>query len=135
MIEHKKECRTDIDDLDTVASPAKKARDGQTVSTLSTDYMKAAVDADGKLDRSENQVLDTNSLMLAFEDYVQKAIAGDCGVPINFFVKPITKRQLAKAWVNKYYPDEFIGANSGDDLSKGTAKSSNGAAVPETETA
>ena len=101
-------------DLTTVATSASAAKDGQTLSTLSTDYMKASVDAVGKMDEQQNQVLDTNSMMTAFDDYIQKAIAGECGVPINFFVKPLTKRQLAKAWVNKYYPGQFNGAGAGD---------------------
>jgi hypothetical protein len=106
-------------DLNTVASSASSAKEGQTLSTLSTDYMKAAVDAVGEMDKQANQVVDTNSMMTAFDDFVQKAIEGDCGVPINFLLKPITKRQLAKAWVDKYYPGEYmtgdaVGDNNGD---------------------
>jgi len=101
--------------LTTVASSASSAGEGQTLSTLSTDYMKAAVDAISEVDRRNNQVLDTNSMMVAFDDYVQKAIEGECGVPIKFLLKPITKRQIAKAWVDKYYPNEFkTGDNLGD---------------------
>ena len=103
-------------DLNTVASSASGAKEGQTLSTLSTDYMKAAVDAVGEMDKQANQVIDTNSMMTAFDDFVQKAIEGDCGVPINFLLKPITKRQLAKAWVDKYYPGEYkTGDAVGDD--------------------
>lgn len=98
--------------LTTVASSASSAGEGQTLSTLSTDYMKAAVDAISEVDRRNNQVLDTNSMMVAFDDYIQKAIEGECGVPIKFLLKPITKRQIAKAWVDKYYPNEFKKGNA-----------------------
>ncbi|MGB3519406.1 MAG: hypothetical protein WBA43_23345 [Elainellaceae cyanobacterium] len=100
-------------DLSTVASSASSAKEGQTLSTLSNDYMKAAVDAVGEMDKQANQVIDTNSMMTAFDDYIQKAIEGKSGVPINFFLKPISKRQIAKAWVDKYYPGEY---NTRDSL-------------------
>lgn len=120
-------------DLNTVASSASTAKEGQTLSTLSTDYMKAAVDAVGEMDKQANQVVDTNSMMTAFDDFVQKAIEGDCGVPIDFLLKPITKRQLAKAWVDKYYPGEFLTGDSvGDNNGNGsTASKTNGAKTPQ----
>ena len=104
-------------ELQTVSTSASAAKEGESLSTLSTNYMKASVDAVGEMDRQQNQVLDTNSMMIAFDDFIQKAIAGESGVPINFFLKPITQRQLAKAWVNKYYPGQFGGADAGDDTS------------------
>lgn len=120
-------------DLNTVASSASGAKEGQTLSTLSTDYMKAAVDAVGEMDKQANQVVDTNSMMTAFDDFVQKAIEGDCGVPINFLLKPITKRQLAKAWVDKYYPGEYMTGDSvGDNNgSAGTASNPSGTRTSE----
>ena len=69
----------------------------------------------GAYDDKNNKVIDTNSLMTALEDYVKKAIAGDAGVPINFFLKPITADELAEAYLAKYYPMEFVGEESGGD--------------------
>ena len=69
----------------------------------------------GEYDDKNNKVIDTNSLMTAMEDYVKKAIAGDAGVPINFFLKPITANELAEAYLNKYYPREFVGEESASD--------------------
>jgi len=69
----------------------------------------------GEYDDKNNKVIDTNSLMTAMEDYVEKAIAGDAGVPINFFLKPITANELAEAYLNKYYPREFVGEESASD--------------------
>ena len=31
-----------------------------------------------------------------FQDYVDKAIAGEAGVPINYYLKPITKLMIAQ---------------------------------------
>ena len=62
----------------------------------------------------DNKILDINSLMTAFEDYVDKAIAGDIGVPITYYLKPITASQLAQMWVAKYFPGKYLTA-AGDD--------------------
>jgi hypothetical protein len=86
---------------------------------LNNSYVTNVVSSLGEYDNKNNKVIDTNSMMTAFDDYVQKAIQGECGVPINFFLKPITSRQLAEAWLYKFYPGEFIGESSGDDESKG----------------
>lgn len=67
-----------------------------------------------KIDSGQNKMLDINSLMTAFEDYVEKALAGNIGVPVNFYLKSITRAQLAQMWVSKYYPNKYL-AISGDD--------------------
>lgn len=64
--------------------------------------------------RMSEPVVNTVELMKEFEDYVQKCIAaGDnFGVPINYYLKTITKSQIAQLWVAKYYP-QYLGADSG----------------------
>ena len=47
-------------------------------------------------------------MMTALEDYIDKALAGQLGMPINYYLKPSTKSQLAQMWVNKYFPNEFL---------------------------
>jgi hypothetical protein len=121
-------------DMTTLASSAKEARDAQSLSTLSTEYMKAAVDAVGDMDKQENQVIDTNSMMTAFDDYVTKASSGNCGVPINFLLKPITQKQIAKAWVDKYYPNEFRTYDILGDSSGNTTNTNNGGNTTNTNT-
>lgn len=59
----------------------------------------------GKIDDGANQVLDINSLMVAFEDYVDKASHGEVGVPLSFYVKTMTKSELAQNWLDENYPD------------------------------
>jgi hypothetical protein len=108
---------TDVVSKAMVASSARKAK---SVEAMKTDYMKAAVDAIGNLDESKNKVIDMNSLMTAIDDYVAKA-GGDFqgGVPINFYLKYITKRTIAVAWMQKYYPDllhqKLDNPDSGDE--------------------
>lgn len=63
-----------------------------------------------QLDEGKNKVLDINSLMTAFEDYSKKAAEGSIGVPLAYYVKPITAMQLAQMWVEKYYPKEYVTA-------------------------
>lgn len=111
-------------EVNTMGADAEKARAGESFMQLNNSYVTNVVSSLGSYDNANNKVIDTNSMMTAFEDYVQKAIAGDCGVPINFFLKPITSRQLAEAWLNKFYPGEFIGESSGDDNSQGPAPKS-----------
>ena len=114
--------------MTTLASGAKSARDAQSIVNISTDYMAKAVSAVNEMDKQQNQIIDTNSMMTAFDDYVAKASDGNCGVPINFLLKPITQKQIAKAWVDKYYPNEFrTHDHLGDDPGSGGGASGGGA--------
>jgi len=103
------------DGVNNTASKAAKARTGQSFMELNNSYVSGVVSNLGKIDTANNKVIDTNSLMTAFDDYVQKAIAGDCGVPINFFLKPITAKQLASAYLAKFSPMKYWQLSSGDD--------------------
>ncbi|MBT3231220.1 MAG: hypothetical protein HN356_00250 [Calditrichaeota bacterium] len=105
-------------EVNTMASDADKARAGESFMQLNNSYVKDVVSSLGQIDNANNKVIDTNSMMTAFDDYVQKAIAGECGIPINFFLKPITSKQLAKAWLYKFSPLSALGVSSGDDDSK-----------------
>ena len=102
-----------------VTSPpdkAKAARDGQNFIELQNSYLKESVSAVIESQVTQNKVIDTNSLMTAFDDFVTKAAADDaCGVPINFFVKEITKEEIAKAYLKKYSPLPNWQLSSDDD--------------------
>ena len=101
--------------VNTMMAGADDAKKGQQFITLNNEYVKNAVSSLGAYDDKNNKVIDTNSLMTAMEDFIKKAIAGDAGVPINFFLKPITANELAEAYLNKYYPREFVGEESASD--------------------
>jgi hypothetical protein len=107
-------------DKDTVDSAAEKARTGQQMMAMQNSKVTGVLAGLAPIDEKANKILDINSMMNAMEDYINKALAGNLGVPINYYLKPITKSQLAQMWVAKYYPGKFL-AISGDDSTPATA--------------
>ncbi|MDY9927379.1 hypothetical protein [Methanosarcina sp.] len=104
---------------DTVGSDAKKARTGGQFMEMQNSRTQAILKSLAKIDDGENKIIDINSLMNALDDYIAKASKSeksDIGVPINYFLKPITKSQLAEMWVSKYFPGKYLSI-SGDDSS------------------
>ena len=81
---------------------------------MNTDYIKGSVDAVAAVDTQNNLVIDMNSLMTALDDFIAKAIKGDGGVPINFYLKYITQRTIAVQWMEKYFP-EMLHAKKKDE--------------------
>ncbi len=108
--------------LKTVGSSAADARVGSQYIELNNSYITNVVSNLGAIDNNNNKVIDTNSLMTAFEDYVVQATEGENGVPINFFVREITKSAIAKAWMKKFNPRSSWQFSSGDDSETGTPK-------------
>jgi hypothetical protein len=104
----------------SISSAADNARTGGQMVALEASKIKSAVSAVGELDDGKNKMLDINSLMTAFTDFVTKAAAGG-GVPINYFLKPITASQLAQMWVSKYLPGEYV-TSAGDDTNPNEPK-------------
>ncbi|BBM84492.1 hypothetical protein [Candidatus Uabimicrobium amorphum] len=98
----------------TVTSEASDNKTRGQIAAMKATTIKSCVSAVQDGDKESNKMLDVNSLMTAFEDYVQKAIAGQAGVPITYFLKPITAAQLAQMWVAKYLPGEYV-TSAGDD--------------------
>jgi hypothetical protein len=113
-------------DNDSVGKAADDARTGAQMLAMQTSQVKGVLSGLADIDDQANKILDINSMMDALDDYVQKALAGNLGVPINYFIKPITKSQLAEMWMSKYYPGQYL-AISGDDSApaSGTAANSN----------
>ncbi len=91
--------------MQSMASAAKNAKTGQSIEQMNTDYIKASVSAVGEVDKASNLVIDMNSLMTALDDYVAKVSSAQGGVPINFYIRRITQRSIAVAWMEKYFPD------------------------------
>jgi hypothetical protein len=101
-------------DQDSVDSSAAAARTGNQMIALKNSTVTAALGGLADIDKLQNQVIDTNSMMTALEDYVTKCLSGNIGAPINYYLKPISKSELAQMWVAKYYPGKFLSI-SGDD--------------------
>src|SRR4051794_13518479 len=93
---------------------ADAARTGQQMVSLKAGEIKAALSALAEVDDGANKILDINSMMTALEDYLKKVAEGNSGVPINYYLKDITKDMHAQMWVAKYFPGKYLGIH-GDD--------------------
>lgn len=103
----------------STSSAATKAKVGESFMALDNGYITNAVSAIGKIDNDDNKVIDTNSLMTAFDAYVKLAREGKCGgIPINFYLKPLTPKELASAYLAKFAPKTYWQYSSGDDEAK-----------------
>ncbi|MDW7547736.1 hypothetical protein [Pseudoalteromonas peptidolytica] len=107
-----------VDDHSSVESAASAARTGETMVQLQNAKIESAVSAVGKMQGESNKMLDINSLMTAFTDFVTKAAESNSGVPVNYYLKPITKAQLAQMWIAKYLPAKYV-TSAGDDSEAG----------------
>jgi hypothetical protein len=105
----------------TIASSANAARTGQQMISLKTTQISSVLSGLSEIDRHSNQILDVNSVMTAMDDYISKCIEGgdNLGVPINYYLKPITQSMIARAWLAKYYPNRYNQAGSADDSESG----------------
>ena len=98
----------------SVSEAADAARTGQKMVSIKAGEIKAALSALKDIDDGQNKVLDINSLMTALEDYLKKASESKSGVPINYYLKDVTKGMLAEMWVAKYFPGKYTTINNDD---------------------
>ncbi len=94
--------------MDSIDASAEKTRIGNQMIALHNAQIQGVLTGLKDIDDGENKVLDINSMMNALEDYIDKALRGEIGSPINYYLKPITKSELAQLWVNKYFPNQFL---------------------------
>lgn len=116
-------------DSTTVAKSAADAKTGAQMLSIQSSQVTNVMLGLAKTDVTNNQILDINSMMTAFEDYISKAIAGGVGVPINYYVKSISRAELAQMWVAKYYPGKYL-AISGDDSTPSGGGTTGGGTTP-----
>eukprot|EP00548_Thalassiothrix_antarctica_P014629 CAMPEP_0194173938 /NCGR_PEP_ID=MMETSP0154-20130528/8200_1 /TAXON_ID=1049557 /ORGANISM="Thalassiothrix antarctica, Strain L6-D1" /LENGTH=506 /DNA_ID=CAMNT_0038887191 /DNA_START=44 /DNA_END=1564 /DNA_ORIENTATION=+ len=101
--------------MEAAAGDVKMA--GQAVGQDSS-YVSAAVSAMGEIANENNKVIDVNSMLTAFEDFINKAMGNNAtegeegGVPINFMIKKITKSDVAKCYIRRFYPNGASDPNS-----------------------
>lgn len=107
-------------DMNSVSGAATAARTGQQMMAIQGSTVSNVMLGLDKIDDGANKILDVNSMMTAFEDYVDRAISGEIGVPINYYVKNISRAQLAEMWMAKYYPNKYL-AIAGDDTTQPAA--------------
>ena len=101
-------------EVDSVDASAAAARTGGQLVAMKNAQVQGTLSGLADIDNQQNKMIDTNSLIDAMDDYVQQCRAGNMGVPINYYLKPIYRSQLAQMWVAKYYPGRYL-AISGDD--------------------
>jgi len=98
----------------SISQAATSARTGGQMMSIEAAKIKSVMSAVSEHQDGANKMLDINSLMTAFTDFVQKASAGNIGIPITYYLKPITASQLAQMWVAKYLPGKYV-TSAGDD--------------------
>ena len=101
-------------DKDSVDASAESARLGKQMVSLKNAQVKGVLSGLSEIDDGSNKIIDVNSLMTALEDYIDKALKGELGMPVNYYIKPITKSQLAEMWVDKYFPNKFLKVNTAE---------------------
>jgi len=104
--------------VNNMGKEARKAQDGESFMELNNSYVTNVVSEIGSYDNKNNKVIDMNSLMTALDNFILKAEEGQGGVPINFYLKSITKKMLAKAYLAKYYPDGYKKEEDGEEEKK-----------------
>ena len=73
-------------DISTVGAEAQKAKTGQTMSAIQDQTVKSVMSGLQDSDDGQNKMLDINSLMTAFEDYANRAIDGEAGVAVTYYL-------------------------------------------------
>jgi hypothetical protein len=108
-------------DNDSVANSANAARTGQQMITLKSATIKSALSGLNDIDDGNNKMIDVNSMMDAMDDYINRSVSGgdNIGVPVNYYLKPVTQSMIARAWLAKYYPNKYNKAGSADDSNSG----------------
>ena len=112
----------------TVTQMAEAARTGEQAAEVQGKTIESTMSALAVIDDTKNKILDINSMMTAFEDYLKKASEGNAGVPINYMLKDIDQKMLAEMWVAKYFPGQFMAIRYDD--SEGPASGGSGDDAP-----
>ena len=101
----------------TMASGARQALTGKQMIELRNASIQASIAGLSKMESEENSIININSMMSAMDDYINKCVSSDenIGIPINYYLKPLTRSEILRAWLNHYYPNEYNSRGSIDD--------------------
>lgn len=104
-------------EVNTIAKGARESITSKKLVEMNNAKIEGVISSLAKMDEHRNSVIDTNSMMTAMDDYIAKCIAADesVGVPINYYLKPITKSMITRSWLNHYYPNRSNAAGRADD--------------------
>lgn len=92
---------------ETVQTGSLRARVGSQLLSMQGQMADSMIHSLGKLDQASNKALDLNSMMIAFENYIEDIKAKDSavGVPIGFQIRRITAPNVAQLLLDKYFPE------------------------------
>jgi len=92
------------DDMTTVDSSAAKSVRHKRAIERENLKNRSILNELQHADSKTNQILDINSLMAAFDNYISsvKGANGITGIPIHFYTKKINKQKVIDLWLNKY---------------------------------
>ena len=96
-------------------------RAGQHIARESG-LMQSALQGLGAIDHGSNKVVDVNTLMSTFDNYITKvADATSVGIPVSFFFRKISRGHIARQWIDKY----FAAAKAKEDPGVGRSPAAN----------
>jgi len=101
---------TNQDNHRTMDSSTEAARKGQAMTAFEKSKVESVIASVAEVDKGSNKMLDIDTLMTAFEDYIAKIADSNSGVPLTYHVKKISRYNLARLWKDKYFPGEFLTA-------------------------
>jgi len=104
----------------SIEAGAGDAANGAKFMELNSEHLKNSATVLGNQNDASNKIININTMMEAFKDYVDKAAGGGVGVPINYFIKELNKQEIAKVYIRKFFPngaknqkDAMAGATGG----------------------
>ena len=104
-------------DTPTVSTGADDARQGNQLLSIQNAKINTVMKGLEKIDHGSNQVMDINSLMNAFDNYIQSITNGATivGSPVHFYLKNITKSDLIKMWQKRHLAEKTSAAAPQND--------------------
>jgi hypothetical protein len=88
----------------TASSMADNSLKGAQKAAMQSGLMQSVIQGLGSIDHGSNTVVDLNTLMSSFDNYItQVSDARSVGIPISFFFKKISKAHIARLWLDKYF--------------------------------
>jgi hypothetical protein len=103
----------------TASSMAEGSLKGGQQVALHSGLMQSVIQGLGNIDHGSNKVVDLNTLMNAFDNYItQVSDAKSVGIPVSFFFKKISKAHIARLWLDKYFA---LAKSKGDPAGARTA--------------
>jgi len=97
-------------DTSTIATGADDARQGNQLLSIQNTKIQTVMKGLEKIDHGSNQVMDINSLMNAFDNYIKSITDGATivGSPVHFYIKKLVKTDLIKMWQKRHLAEKSL---------------------------